>query len=114
APEPHRLAVTAAQTGHLCFGPPHTPDAPPTVARIINVFPPHQQTQIRVQLANSLKAVVAQILLPKKDGKGRIACRELMVVTPAISNLIREGKPHMIYSAIETGAQFGMVTMDKS
>ncbi|PYM62022.1 MAG: twitching motility protein PilT [Candidatus Rokuibacteriota bacterium] len=108
------LAVTAAETGHLCFGTLHTQDAPSTVARIIDVFPANQQTQIRVQLANSLKAVVAQILLPKKDGKGRIACRELMVVTPAIANLIREGKPHMIYSAIETGAQLGMVTMDKS
>jgi twitching motility protein PilT len=108
------LAVTAAETGHLCFATLHTQDAPSTVARIIDVFPANQQPQIRVQLANSLRAVVAQILLPRKDGNGRIACRELMVVTPAIANLIREGKPHMIYSAIETGAQLGMVTMDKS
>jgi twitching motility protein PilT len=108
------LAVTAAETGHLCFGTLHTQDAPSTVARIIDVFPANQQTQIRVQLANSLKAVIAQILLPRKDGKGRVACREFMVVTQAISNLIREGKPHMIYSAIESGAQLGMMTMDRS
>ena len=108
------LAVTAAETGHLCFGTLHTQDCPSTVARILDVFPPHQQAQIRVQLANSLRAVIAQILLPRKDGKGRVACRELMIVTPAVSNLIREGKTHMIYSAIDTGAQFGMVSMDKS
>jgi twitching motility protein PilT len=108
------LAVTAAETGHLCFGTLHTQDGPSTVARIIDVFPPHQQSQIRVQLANSLKAVVAQILLPRKDGKGRLACREFMVVTPAIAAMIREGKAHMIYSAIDTGAQQGMFSMDKS
>jgi twitching motility protein PilT len=108
------LAVTAAETGQLCFGTLHTQDAPSTVARIIDVFPANQQTQIRVQVANSLRAVIAQLLLPRKDGKGRVAVRELMVVTPAIANQIREGKPHMIYSAIETGAQFGMITMDRS
>jgi len=108
------LAVTAAETGHLCFGTLHTQDAPSTVARIIDVFPAHQQSQIRVQVANSLRAVIAQLLLPRKDGKGRVAVRELMIVTPAIANQIREGKPHMIYSAIETGAQFGMFTMDRS
>ena len=108
------LAVTAAETGQLCFATLHTQDAPSTVARIIDVFPAHQQTQIRVQLANSLRAVIAQLLLPRKDGKGRVAVRELMIVTPAIANQIREGKLHMIYSAIETGAQFGMVTMDRS
>jgi twitching motility protein PilT len=108
------LAVTAAETGQLCFATLHTQDAPSTVARIIDVFPAHQQTQIRVQLANSLRAVIAQILLPRRDGKGRVAVRELMIVTPAIANQIREGKPHMIYSAIETGAQFGMVSMDRS
>jgi twitching motility protein PilT len=108
------LAVTAAETGHLCFGTLHTQDAPSTVARIIDVFPPHQQSQIRVQLANSLKAVVSQILLPRKDGRGRIACRELMIVTPAIAAMIRDGKTHMIYSAIDTGAQYGMFSLDKS
>jgi twitching motility protein PilT len=108
------LAVTAAETGHLCFGTLHTQDAPSTVARIIDVFPPYQQSQIRVQLANSLKAVVSQILLPRKDGRGRIACRELMIVTPAIAAMIRDGKTHMIYSAIDTGAQYGMFSLDKS
>ena len=108
------LAVTAAETGQLCFATLHTQDAPSTVARIIDVFPANQQSQIRVQLANSLRAVVAQLLLPRRDGKGRVAVRELMVVTPAIANQIREGKPHLIYSAIETGGQFGMVTMDRS
>jgi twitching motility protein PilT len=108
------LAVTAAETGQLCFATLHTQDAPSTVARIIDVFPANQQAQIRVQVANSLRAVIAQILLPRRDGKGRVAVRELMVVTPAIANQIREGKPHLIYSAIETGAQFGMVTMDRS
>jgi twitching motility protein PilT len=108
------LAVTAAETGHLCFGTLHTQDAPSTVARIIDVFPAHQQAQIRVQVANSLRAVIAQLLLPRRDGKGRVAVRELMIVTPAIANQIREGKPHLIYSAIETGAQFGMISMDKA
>jgi twitching motility protein PilT len=108
------LAVTAAETGHLCFATLHTQDAPSTVARIIDVFPAHQQAQIRVQVANSLRAVVAQLLLPRRDGKGRVAVREMMIVTPAIANQIREGKPHMIYSAIETGAQFGMISMDRA
>ena len=108
------LAVTAAETGHLCFGTLHTQDAASTVARIIDVFPAHQQSQIRVQVAHSLRAVLAQILLPRKDGTGRVAVRELMIVTPAIANMIREGKPFMIYSAIETGSQFGMVSMDRS
>jgi twitching motility protein PilT len=108
------LAVTAAETGHLCFATLHTQDAPSTVARIIDVFPAHQQAQIRVQLSNSLRAVVSQILLPRKDGRGRVAIREMMVVTPAVANMIREGKPFMIYSAIETGRQFGMFSMDTS
>ena len=108
------LAVTAAETGHLCFGTLHTQDAPSTVARILDVFPVHQQAQIRVQVANSLRAVISQILLPRKDGAGRVAVREMMVVTPAIANMIREGKPFMIYSAIETGSQHGMISMDRS
>ena len=109
-----QLTITAAETGHLTFATLHTQDAPSTVDRIIDVFPPHQQTQVRVQLAASLQAVVSQILLPRKDGKGRVAVREVMIMTPAIANLIREGKTHMIYSAIETGAKFGMIPMDKS
>jgi len=108
------LAVTAAETGHLCFGTLHTQDCPSTIDRIIDVFPPHQQAQIRVQLAMVLQGIVSQILLPRKDGKGRVAAREVLVMTPAISNLIREGKTHMIYGAIDTGAKFGMVPMDKA
>ncbi len=109
-----QLAVTAAETGHLCFGTLHTQDCPSTIDRIIDVFPPHQQSQIRVQLATVLMGVVSQILIPRKDGEGRIAAREIMVNTPAISNLIREGKTHMIYGAIDTGAKFGMIPMDKA
>ena len=109
-----QLTITAAETGHLSFATLHTQDAPSTVDRIIDVFPPHQQTQVRVQLASSLQAVISQILLPRKDGKGRVAAREVMIMTPAISNLIREGKTHMIYSAIETGARAGMISMDKA
>ncbi|MCX5785960.1 MAG: type IV pilus twitching motility protein PilT [Elusimicrobia bacterium] len=109
-----QLTITAAETGHLTFATLHTQDAPSSIDRIIDVFPPHQQTQVRVQLAASLQAVVSQILLPKKEGKGRVAVREIMVMTPAIANLIREGKTHMIYSAIETGAKFGMMPMDRS
>ena len=109
-----QLTITAAETGHLTFATLHTQDAPSTVDRIIDVFPPHQQTQVRVQLAASLQGVVSQILLPRKDGKGRVAAREVMVMTPAISNLIREGKTHMIYSAIETGAKYAMMPMDRA
>ena len=108
------LAITAAETGHLCFATLHTQDAPSTIDRIIDVFPVHQQTQIRVQLAVTLQGVVSQILVPRADGKGRIAAREVMVMTPAISNLIREAKTHMIYGAIDTGTKFGMIPMDKS
>ena len=109
-----QLAITAAETGHLCFGTLHTQDAPSTVDRIIDVFPPHQQSQVRVQLAVVLQAVVCQQLLTRKDGEGRIAAREVMIMTPAIWNLIREGKTHMIYGAIDTGAKHGMVPMDKA
>lgn len=109
-----QLTLTAAETGHLTFATLHTQDAPSTVDRIIDVFPSHQQTQIRIQLSTCLQAVVSQILLPKIDGTGRVAAREVMIMTPAISNLIRESKTHMIYNAIETGAKFGMISMDKS
>ncbi len=109
-----QLAITAAETGHLCFGTLHTQDAPSTIDRIIDVFPPHQQAQIRVQLAVVLQGVVSQILVPRRDGEGRVAAREILIMTPAVSNLIREGKTHMIYGAIDTGAKFGMVPMDKA
>jgi twitching motility protein PilT len=107
-----QAALTLAETGHLVFGTLHTRNAPQTIDRVVDVFPPHQQEQIRVQLSNTLEAVVAQQLLPRIGG-GRTAAIEIMVATAAIRNLIREGKTHQIYSALETGAQHGMQTMDK-
>jgi len=107
-------ALTLAETGHLVLSTLHTQDASQTVDRIIDVFPPYQQEQIRVMLAVTLKGVVSQVLLPRADGPGRVAARETLVVTQAISALIREGKTHQIYSAIQTGASFGMCTMEKS
>jgi twitching motility protein PilT len=113
-----RLALTAAETGHLVMGTLHTSSAMQTVDRIIDVFPSGQQQQIRTQLSNSLTAVFSQILLPKytKDGqlKGRALGQEIMVVTPAIANLIREAKAAQIYSAIQTGGQYQMKTMEMS
>jgi twitching motility protein PilT len=106
------LAITAAETGHLVLATLHTQDAPKTVDRIVDVFPPGQQAQIRVQLSATLQGVVSQQLLPRSDGKGRIAAREVMIVTPAVSNILREGKTHMLYGAIETGLKFGMNDMD--
>ncbi len=107
-------ALTIAETGHLVFATLHTTDAAQTIDRIIDVFPPYQQQQVRTQLSVCLQGVVCQQLLPRMDRPGRIAAREIMVITPAIANLIREGKTHQIYSAIETGAKFGMISMDKS
>ncbi len=107
-------AITMAETGHLVYATLHTTDAAQTVDRIIDVFPAHQQQQVRAQLSNSLRAVISQTLLPKRDGQGRVAAREIMIVTPAIANLIREGKTHQIYGAIETGARVGMISLDKS
>ncbi len=108
------LALTAAETGHLIFSTLHTQDAPQTVDRMIDVFPPHQQQQVRVQLAATLRAVICQRLISRADGRGRVAAREVMIVTHAISNLIREGKSHQIYSSIETGAKYGMCTFETS
>jgi len=111
-----RLALTAAETGHLVMGTLHTSSAMQTVDRIVDVFPPEQQQQIRVQLSNSLVAVMSQALLPRmnevKEKVGRIMALEIMVITPAIANLIREGKTAQIYSSIQTGAQYNMVTME--
>src|ERR1051326_5355738 len=107
-------ALTLAETGHLVLSTLHTQDAAQTVDRIIDVFPPYQQEQIRVMLASSLKGVVSQILIPRADGNGRVAAREVMVVTSAISAIIREGKTHQIYSAIQTGGREGMATMEQS
>ena len=106
-------ALTLAETGHLVFGTLHTRSAPATVDRIVDVFPPDQQEQIRVQLAGSIQAVVAQQLVPLRGG-GRIAALEIMVGTPAIRNLIREGKTHQIAGVIETGQLAGMQTMDRT
>lgn len=107
-------ALTAAETGHLVFGTLHTQDAPQSIDRVIDVFPAHQQQQIRVQLASALQAIVTQQLLPKAGGRGRAVASEVLVATPAIRNLIREGKVHQIYSAMQAGGKFGMQTMDQS
>jgi twitching motility protein PilT len=105
-------AITAAETGHLVFATLHTQDAPQTIDRIIDVFPPHQQQQVRVQLSTTLQGVVTQQLIPTSDGQGRVVACEVMVATPAIRNLIREGKVHQIYSAMQAGGRYGMQTMD--
>ena len=107
-------AITAAETGHLVFATLHTQDAPQTIDRIIDVFPPHQQQQVRVQLATTLQGVVTQQLIQTADGMGRVAAAEVLVTTPAIRNLIREGKVHQIYSAMQAGGRYGMQTMDMS
>ena len=107
-------AITAAETGHLVFATLHTQDAPQTIDRIIDVFPPHQQQQVRVQLATTLQGVVTQQLIPTADGHGRAVACEIMIATPAIRNLIREGKVHQIYSAMQAGGRYGMQTMDMS
>ena len=107
-------ALKIAETGHLVLGTLHTRNAPLSVDRIIDVFPPHQQEQIRVLLAGALEAVIAQQLLPKISGVGRVAAVELMVVTAGIRNLIREGKTYQIYSMIETGGDEGMQAMDRA
>jgi twitching motility protein PilT len=107
-------ALTAAETGHLVFATLHTQDAPQTVDRIIDVFPPAQQGQVRAQLAIGLQGIVTQTLLPTADGMGRCVAAEVLVPTPGIRNLIREGKTHQIYSLIQTGGAHGMQTMDAS
>ncbi|MBI2944370.1 MAG: type IV pilus twitching motility protein PilT [Candidatus Wallbacteria bacterium] len=107
-------AITLAETGHLVFSTLHTQSAAQTVDRIVDVFPPYQQQQVRVQLSMSLKAVVSQQLLPAAGGKGRVAAREIMLMTPAVANLIREGKTHMITNVIQTSRRDGMISMDGS
>jgi len=106
-------ALTAAETGHLVLATLHTTDAPQTVDRIIDVFPPHQQQQIRMQLAAVLEGVVSQQLLPRAVGRGRVAACEVMVGTPAVQSLIRESKTHQLYATIETSSKHGMQTMDR-
>jgi twitching motility protein PilT len=107
-------ALTAAETGHLVFATLHTQDAPQTIDRIIDVFPPHQQEQIRVQLSTTLMGVCTQQLLPTRGGRGRCVACEILIPTAAVRNLIREGKTHQIYSVMQTGSQYGMQTMDAS
>jgi twitching motility protein PilT len=108
------VALTAAETGHLVLGTLHTQDAAQTIDRVIDVFPPHQQQQIRVMLAGALQGVVCQTLVKTADGRGRVVASEVMIATPAVRNLIREGKTHQIYSAMQAGAVHGMVTLDQS
>tara|TARA_B100001964_G_scaffold106625_1_gene119141 strand:- start:7134 stop:8150 length:1017 start_codon:yes stop_codon:yes gene_type:complete len=108
------LALTAAETGHLIFGTLHTSGAPATINRLIDVFPPEQQEQIRAQISTSLKMVMTQRLIKTKDGQGRVGAFEIMKCTPAIQNLIREAKIHQIPSIMQTAVRDGMITMDKS
>ncbi|GAC1318031.1 MAG: type IV pilus twitching motility protein PilT [Thermoleophilaceae bacterium] len=105
-------ALTAAETGHLVFATLHTQDASQTVDRIVDSFPPEQQHQVRSQLAIALQGIVTQQLLPTVDGRGRVCACEVLVPTPAVRNLIREGKTHQLYSALQTGGAHGMQTMD--
>ena len=107
-----QLAITAAETGHLVFSTVHTTDAPQTIDRIVDVFPPEQQRQIRTQLSVTLLAVLSQTLLPRNDQEGRIASSELMIVTPAIRAMIREAKTHQIYASIQTSGDIGMQSLD--
>lgn len=105
-------ALTAAETGHLVLATLHTNNAIGTVDRIVDVFPPHQQAQIRLQLASVLEAIIAQQLLPRADGKGRVAAFEILLATPAVRNLIREAKTYQIMSLIQTGSRIGMKSFD--
>ncbi|MCF8009774.1 MAG: type IV pilus twitching motility protein PilT [Clostridiales bacterium] len=107
-------AITAAETGHLVFATLHTSSAAQTIDRIIDVFPPHQQQQIKTQLSGTLQGIIAQHLISRADKSGRVAALEIMISTPAISNLIREGKTHQILSQIQTGSKYGMQTLDMS
>ncbi|MCL5292289.1 MAG: type IV pilus twitching motility protein PilT [Actinobacteria bacterium] len=107
-------ALTAAETGHLVFATLHTQDAPQTVDRIIDVFPAHQQQQIRMQLSGALQGIVSQQLLPTRDNMGRVVACEVLVPTPGVRNMIREAKTHQIYNAMQTGEKYGMQTMDQS
>ncbi len=107
-----QLAITAAETGHLVFSTLHTVDAAQTIDRIVDVFPPQQQAQIRTQLGVTIQSVISQTLLPTKDNSGRIAAFEVMVATPSIRTLIRDGKTHQLYLNIQTGGEEGMQTLD--
>ncbi|NCN23412.1 MAG: PilT/PilU family type 4a pilus ATPase, partial [Gallionella sp.] len=108
-----RLAMTAAETGHLVFGTLHTSSAAKTIDRIIDVFPADEKEMVRAMLSESLRAVISQALLKTRDGAGRVAAHEIMMCTPAIRNLIREAKVPQMYSAIQTGQGMGMQTLDQ-
>ena len=105
-------AMTAAETGHLVLATLHTPDAAQTVDRILDVFPPHRQDEVKVQLAECIQGVVSQKLLPRIDAPGRVLAYEIMIATAAVRNLIREHATEQIQTVLQTGAQFGMCTMD--
>jgi len=109
-----RLALTAAETGHLVFGTLHTSSAAKTIDRVVDVFPAAEKEMVRAMLSESVVAVISQTLLKVKDGNGRVAAHEIMVGTPAIRNLIRENKVAQMYSMIQTGQQFGMQTLDQT
>lgn len=109
-----QAALNIAETGHLVFATLHTPDAPQSVNRIIDVFPPHQQNQVRVQLSFVLQAIFSQMLLPRIGGQGRVLASEVLVITTAIRNLIREQKIEQLYTLMQTGAKYGMQTMNQS
>jgi len=109
-----QTAITAAETGHLVFATLHTQDAPQTIDRIIDVFPSHQQQQVRVQLSTTIQGVMTQQLLQTADGAGRVVACEVLVATSAVRNLVREGKVHQIYSVMQAGGRYGMQTMDQA
>lgn len=109
-----QAALTLAETGHLVFATLHTNDCPSTINRIIDVFPPHQQNQVRIQLSFVLQAILCQTLIPKAAGSGRVMACEVLVVTPAVRNLVREAKAEQIYLNMQTGAKNGMQTMNKA
>lgn len=109
-----QAALTAAETGHLVLATLHTQDAAQTIDRVVDVFPPYQQQQVRVQLAGTLQGILSQQLLPTVDGRGRVVACEVLVPTSGIRNMIREGKTHQLPSAMQAGHQYGMVTMDQS
>jgi twitching motility protein PilT len=108
------LAITAAETGHLVLATLHTPDAIRTIGRILDVFPPKEQSQIRAMVSESLRGICSQLLLPSADGKSMVLALEILVNTPAIGHLIREEKVHQIRGLMQTGKQYGMVLMDES
>ena len=109
-----QAALTIAETGHLTFATLHTNSCAQSIDRVIDVFPPHQQSQVRAQLALVLEAVFNQLLIPRKDGRGRVLGMEILIATPAIRNMIREEKVHQIYSAMQAGQKFGMQTMNQA